>query len=72
MSGHDRGPGTRADDCGSGAGADDRDGDPPADRAFGCRECGRRWYYTKPQCPDCGSEPSSHATAELGEERCGP
>lgn len=57
------------DDSGSETGADDRgrDGDPPADRAFGCRECGRRWYYTKPQCPDCGSEPSAHTTEQLGE-----
>ncbi|MXR43286.1 hypothetical protein GRX01_18350 [Halobaculum sp. WSA2] len=57
------------DDSRSEAEADDRgrDGDPPADRAFVCRECGRRWYYTKPQCPDCDSDPSAHGTEELGE-----
>lgn len=60
MSGSDSGSETGADDRG-------RDGDPPADRAFGCRACGRRWYYTKPQCPDCGSEPSAHGTEELGQ-----
>lgn len=43
------------------------DSDPPANRAFACRECGRRWYYTKPQCPDCGSDPSAHGTETLGE-----
>jgi len=55
------------DDSRSETSADDRDGDPPADRAFVCRECGRRWYYTKPQCPDCDSDPSVHGTEKLGE-----
>ncbi|GAA0232515.1 hypothetical protein [Halobaculum roseum] len=59
MSGGDGGSETGADDRG-------RDGDPPADRAFVCRECGRRWYYTKPRCPDCGGDPSVHGTEELG------
>ncbi|WP_348612838.1 Zn-ribbon domain-containing OB-fold protein [Halobaculum rarum] len=60
MTGNDRG-------SGSGADAGTTTDDPPADHAFGCRECGRRWYYTKPQCPDCGSELSTHTTARLGE-----
>mgnify|MGYP006273889577 CR=1 FL=1 len=60
MNGHDHGSETTPDDRG-------RDGDPPADRAFVCRECGHRWYYTKPRCLDCGSDPSVHGTEELGE-----
>jgi len=27
-----------------------------ADRAYRCVECTHRWYYTKPICPECGSD----------------
>ncbi|WP_247004221.1 Zn-ribbon domain-containing OB-fold protein [Halosolutus gelatinilyticus] len=37
----------------------------PADRAFVCTGCGRRWYYTRSRCPDCGADESS--TYELGD-----
>lgn len=36
----------------------------PADHAFVCDRCDRRWYYTRARCPACGCDDSS--TYELG------
>jgi uncharacterized OB-fold protein len=37
----------------------------PADAAFVCDDCGRRWYYTRGRCPDCQSD--SVSTYQLTE-----
>lgn len=29
---------------------------PPVDCAYECMDCGHRWYYTKPICPECASD----------------
>ncbi|WP_101295617.1 Zn-ribbon domain-containing OB-fold protein [Halegenticoccus soli] len=38
------------------------------DRGFRCSHCDRRWYYTRPACPDCGggdAEPIDLGVGEL-------
>lgn len=37
----------------------------PVDRAFACRACDRRWYYTRCRCPDCGA--AEFSTYRLGD-----
>jgi len=39
--------------------------DLPADRAFACDDCGRRWYYDRRRCPACGRGAESAATVPL-------
>jgi len=39
--------------------------DIPADRAFACDDCGRRWYYHRRRCPACGHGAESAATVPL-------
>lgn len=37
---------------------------PPTNRAYRCRTCAARWYYTRHTCPECRS--TDHETYELG------
>jgi uncharacterized OB-fold protein len=37
----------------------------PADRAFVCDDCGRRWYYDRHRCPECGRSAASTSTFRL-------
>lgn len=37
------------------------------DDAFRCESCDRRWYYTRPFCPDCGSEAVTTYSLGTGE-----
>jgi uncharacterized OB-fold protein len=39
--------------------------DLPADRAFVCDDCGRRWYYDRRRCPDCGRSSTAASTVRL-------
>mgnify|MGYP000181983767 FL=1 len=41
------------------------DRDLPADRAFVCNDCGRRWYYDRRRCPDCGRSSTAASTVRL-------
>jgi len=45
--------------------ADGRGAALGVDEAFVCAACGRRWYYTRERCPDCGgAEASTYALGE--------
>lgn len=39
--------------------------DSHLDRAFECDECGRRWYYDRHRCPDCGD--GDYRSIEIGQ-----
>ncbi|WP_434520970.1 hypothetical protein [Halorubrum sp. AS12] len=41
------------------------DDDLPADHAFVCVDCGRRWYYDRRSCPDCGRSSTEDSTVRL-------
>ncbi|ELZ31044.1 hypothetical protein [Halorubrum distributum] len=41
------------------------DRDLPADRAFACADCGRRWYYDRRHCPDCDRSAADAASVRL-------
>ncbi|GAA0724862.1 putative OB-fold protein [Halorubrum trapanicum] len=37
----------------------------PADHAFVCDDCGRRWYYDRRSCPDCGRSSADASAVRL-------
>ncbi|WP_096394217.1 hypothetical protein [Halorubrum trapanicum] len=41
------------------------DRDLPADHAFACADCGRRWYYDRRRCPECDRSAGDAATVRL-------
>ncbi|WP_241981479.1 hypothetical protein [Halorubrum sp. GN11_10-6_MGM] len=67
MTGSDRAHSDRSleETIAEGSGAPGFDRDIPADRAFACDDCGRRWYYDRRRCPDCGRSSADASTVPL-------